>query len=109
VNGINKLIHTFQDAAKLYIVLEPIEGLPLHKLLQMVGKLNERFVFMMVVQIGLILREVHAKGFIYRDIKASNFMVNSKGKVTLIDLGHTKKIDGSRTFTICGTAHSMPP
>jgi len=27
----------------------------------------------------------------------------------MIDLGKAKKIDRERTFTICGTTHSMPP
>ena len=40
-NGINKLIHTFQDADNLYMILEPVYGLPLHKLLQMVGMLGK--------------------------------------------------------------------
>lgn len=51
----------------------------------------------------------HKEGYIYRDIKASNFMINLKGKVTMIDLGKAKHIGGKKTFTVCGTTHSMPP
>ena len=91
------------------MILEPVYGLPLHKLLQMVGNFNAEFAFLIIVQVGLILKEVHANGYLYRDIKASNFMINQKGKVTMIDLGHAKKIDQHRAFTICGTTHSMPP
>jgi serine/threonine protein kinase len=40
INAINKLVHTFQDTNNLYIILEPVYGLPLHKLLQMVGNFN---------------------------------------------------------------------
>lgn len=36
-------------------------------------------------------------------------MVSAQGRVTLIDLGHAKRIGKDRTFTICGTTHSMPP
>jgi protein kinase A len=36
-------------------------------------------------------------------------MVDEKGRVTMIDLGHSKRIDRDRTYTICGTTHSMPP
>ena len=36
-------------------------------------------------------------------------MIDEKGRVTMIDLGHAKKIDRDRTFTICGTVHAMPP
>jgi serine/threonine protein kinase len=36
-------------------------------------------------------------------------MINEQGRVTILDFGHTKKIDGGKTFSICGTTHSMPP
>ncbi len=36
-------------------------------------------------------------------------MIDQKGKITLIDLGHAKKIGQNKTYTICGTTHSMPP
>lgn len=36
-------------------------------------------------------------------------MINSKGKVSMIDLGKAKNIAKNRTFTVCGTTHSMPP
>ena len=91
------------------MVLEPVKGLPLHKLLKMVGNFSANFTRIVVSQIGLILRDMHSHGFVYRDIKASNFMVDDKGRVTLIDLGHTKQIAKERTYTICGTTHSIPP
>lgn len=90
------------------MVLEPVKGLPLHKLLQMTSTLSPEFTKIIVTQVGLILKNFHDNGFIYRDIKASNFMVDEKGRVTMIDLGHSKKISRDRTFTICGTTHAMP-
>lgn len=90
--GVNHIIDTFQDAENIYMLLEMEEGLPLHKLLKMTGKLNSEFTRLIVCQVGLILNDFHKNGYIYRDIKASNFMVNQKGKVTMIDLGKSKKI-----------------
>ena len=55
------------------------------------------------------MKDFHNAGFVYRDIKASNFIIDEKGKVKMIDLGHSKKINSSRTFTVCGTAHAIPP
>ena len=74
--GINKLIATFQDNEKLHMILEPVKGLPLHKLLKMVGNFKTKFTLIVISQVGLILREIHSNGFIYRDIKASNFMID---------------------------------
>lgn len=67
------------------------------------------FVGMIIAQVGLILQEFHKEGFIYRDIKASNFMIDGNGRVTMIDLGKAKRISGGRTMTLCGTTHAIPP
>lgn len=52
---------------------------------------------------------MHSEGYLYRDLKANNIMIDSSGKVTLIDFGLTKKIDKQRTYSYCGTLHSMAP
>jgi serine/threonine protein kinase len=75
----------------------------------MSGPLNQDMTRLIATQVGLIMKEFHKEGYIYRDIKASNFMINSKGKVTMIDLGKAKNVGKQRTFTVCGTTHSMPP
>lgn len=36
---------------------------------------------------------IHSKGYVYRDLKASNIIVDQHGKTTLIDLGYIKKIE----------------
>lgn len=36
-------------------------------------------------------------------------MINSKGKIKMIDLGKSKLIKKERSYTICGTTHAMPP
>jgi serine/threonine protein kinase len=58
------------------MVLDLVRGLPLHKLLKMTEKFNEEFTKLVIIQIGLIMRDFHQEGFIYRDIKASNFMID---------------------------------
>jgi len=55
------------------------------------------------------MRRFHSEGYIYRDIKCSNFMIDVKGRVKMIDLGKSKLIKRERAYTICGTTHAMPP
>lgn len=100
---------TEQDEEHVYLFLEAVRGLPIHKLLQMTGPLNEPLSKVILVQVALILKELHEAGYIYRDVKASNFMIDKNGLVKMVDLGLAKKIDRDRTFTICGTTHAMPP
>lgn len=45
----------------------------------------------------------------FRDLKASHVVVHSDFSVTIIDFGFAKKIGKTRTFSICGTLHAMPP
>lgn len=104
-----ELYGTFQDADCLYLLLEMVNGLPLHKLIQMLGPLNLRTAQLVGVQVCEIMRRFHAEGYIYRDIKLSNFMMNDKGRVKMIDLGKSKLLKRERTYTICGTTHAMPP
>ena len=68
-------------------------GLPLHKLIQMTGPLNNSVTKLIGVQVCWIMKDFHSAGFVYRDIKASNFIIDEKGKVKMIDLGHSKKIN----------------
>ena len=58
----------------------------------MTGPLSSCFSQLIALQVGLIIKDFHRNGFIYRDIKCSNFMINQKGKVKMIDLGKSKKI-----------------
>jgi len=36
-------------------------------------------------------------------------MLEVNGKLKLVDLGLAKRIGKKRTYTVCGTIHSMPP
>ena len=40
-----------------------------------------------------LLGSLHEKGFVHRDVKPDNFLVNSKGRVFLIDFGLASVID----------------
>ena len=58
----------------------------------MTGNLSAEMTRLIVSQVGLIMLDFHQSDYIYRDIKASNFLINSNGKVTMIDLGKAKLI-----------------
>ncbi|KAL4503200.1 hypothetical protein ABPG72_000806 [Tetrahymena utriculariae] len=107
--GINKMIDTIKDDQYLYFLLQIVYGIPLHKLLQMHNKLNQGFVQLIAVQIIKIIEYMHSQGYVYRDLKASNIIIDQYGKVTLVDLGYTKKIENELTSSFCGTIHMIAP
>jgi hypothetical protein len=55
-NHINHIIKHFEDNDRHFILLEAEEGLPLHKLIQMVGKFHDVFCSMLVTQVAWILK-----------------------------------------------------
>lgn len=58
-------------------------------------------------EIILALEALHEKGFIYRDIKPENILIDADGHIKLTDFGLSKYVDEETdrgmTNTFCGT------
>ena len=108
------LIQTLKDQQNLYFILELVKGNPLYVYLRNTVALEIiQNNFVVQKQIGYEImcgmQFIHSKGYIYRDLKASNVMLNIDGHIKLLDFGFSKKIDNGRTTTFCGTLHAMAP
>ena len=55
------------------------------------------------------LAYIHEKDIVYRDLKPENIMMCSKGYIKMIDFGLAVKLQGSRTYTACGTPQYIAP
>ena len=112
-NGIVKLVETLKDEEYLYLNLELVRGVTITQLLMSNKVIDTKFIGLVVAQLVLILQYMHKEGFIYRDLKSSNIIVNQKGKIKLVDMGETKKITTKGKVVqqniFCGTAHMMAP
>jgi serine/threonine protein kinase len=54
------------------------------------------------------LDALHCKGYVYRDLKPENLLIDVKGYVKIADFGFAKRVTG-KTFTLCGTPDYMAP
>jgi serine/threonine protein kinase/Tol biopolymer transport system component len=72
-----------------FIAMEFVEGEPLDK--KIGGRpLDVAELLDIAIQIADALDEAHAKGITHRDIKSSNIMITSRGRVKVLDFGLAK-------------------
>src|SRR6476659_10617659 len=85
-------IHEVGEAeGRAYIAMEVVEGEPLNKRVAdrplPAGELV-RF----GVQLADALAHAHARGIVHRDLKSSNVMITSEGRVKVLDFGLAKSL-----------------
>ncbi len=104
------------DDGAVYMVLELLEGDSLGALIRRDGKMEPARALPILVPMAEALSEVHARGFVHRDLKPDNIFVASlRGKTIpkLLDFGIAKALDdtdaSTRTGAIMGTAYYMSP
>ena len=107
---VTRLLGTFKDATMLGMLLEFVPGGELFTRLADHPGLPEEEATFVLGCVTLVLEHLHARHFVYRDIKPENLMLDARGYVKLIDFGFCKKLQpAERTFTPCGTPAYMAP
>lgn len=100
-----RLRYAFQTRAYFYLAIDFYDGGDLYQYLRThQGRLRESQVRSVAAEVSLALEHLHRLGFVYRDLKPENVLLDSKGHVRLADFGLCKLLpDNSLTNTICGT------
>ena len=82
-----KLYYSFQDKDSLYFVMDYVPGGDLMGLLIRMEVLDERLAKFYIAELVLAIESVHHMGFIHRDIKPDNILIDRNGHIKLTDFG----------------------
>mmetsp|Transcript_28166 Transcript_28166/g.27160 ORF Transcript_28166/g.27160 Transcript_28166/m.27160 type:complete len:227 (+) Transcript_28166:295-975(+) len=107
-----QLHYSFQSPERIYFVVDYINGGDLFFHLRKLKKFSELDARFYACEIILGLEFLHKKGFVYRDLKPENVLIDSEGHVKLTDFGLAKRMDfknSEKTFSFCGTPNYLAP
>jgi serine/threonine protein kinase len=107
-----KLFYAFQDAEKLYLILEYAQGGELFHHLSMERMFDEDTAAFYMAEMVLALSHLHSNlGVVYRDLKPENCLLDVEGHLLLTDFGLSKVPvdDADRCKSFMGTVEYMAP
>lgn len=81
------LYYSFQDSQYLYLIMEFLPGGDLMTMLIRWQVFTEDITRFYMAECVLAIEAIHKLGFIHRDIKPDNILIDSKGHVKLSDFG----------------------
>ncbi|KAM5181119.1 serine/threonine-protein kinase LATS2 isoform 1-T2 [Mantella aurantiaca] len=82
-----KLYYSFQDKDNLYFVMDYIPGGDMMSLLIRMEVFPEHLAMFYIAELTLAIESVHKMGFIHRDIKPDNILIDLDGHIKLTDFG----------------------
>jgi serine phosphatase RsbU (regulator of sigma subunit)/tRNA A-37 threonylcarbamoyl transferase component Bud32 len=106
--GLVKVLTTGESDARDYLVMDYVEGISLSEQIRQ-APLSEKETVRIARILAGALGEVHGQGFIHRDIKPDNILLEANGNPKLIDFGMATDTQASRNQGLTGTFVYSPP
>jgi serine/threonine protein kinase len=82
-----QIYYSFQTKRSLFLVLEYCPGGDCAALLANCGRLEEHVALVYIAETLLALRHVHGLGFVHRDLKPEQLLIDATGHIKLTDFG----------------------
>jgi eukaryotic-like serine/threonine-protein kinase len=111
-SAIPKIFDFFDQNDRAYLVMEYINGSDLELLLQKTKELPMEKIIEWAIDLCDVLNYLHShepEPIVFRDMKPSNVMIDSRGKVRLIDFGIAKTFVSGVKHTMIGTEGYSAP
>lgn len=106
-----KLHHAFQDQKYLYMLMDYMPGGDLVNLLTNYD-VPEKWAKFYCAEVVLAIDAIHRMGFVHRDVKPDNMLIDRSGHLKLADFGTCMKMDEDglvRSDTAVGTPDYISP
>ncbi|XP_033104985.1 citron Rho-interacting kinase-like [Anneissia japonica] len=95
---ITSLQYAFQDEVNLYLVMEFLPGGDLLSLLSRYDDiLEENMARFYLAELVAALHSLHMLGYVHRDIKPDNILIDRTGHIKLADFGSAAKLSSAKT------------
>eukprot|EP00211_Chloroparvula_japonica_P006074 CAMPEP_0119119940 /NCGR_PEP_ID=MMETSP1310-20130426/1206_1 /TAXON_ID=464262 /ORGANISM="Genus nov. species nov., Strain RCC2339" /LENGTH=349 /DNA_ID=CAMNT_0007109399 /DNA_START=151 /DNA_END=1200 /DNA_ORIENTATION=- len=108
--NIVQMIGLCKHASGIFIVTEYISGGNLRKRLK---DPSVDMPWLLRVQIAMDIAQgmlfLHSRGYIHRDMKSQNLLVDDHWKIKVCDFGFARCVDHQEAMTVCGTDEWMAP
>ena len=109
-SNIIKLLETFENNEFVYFVMEYASNGDLLKHLRVLGKFREADAKYVFFQVAVGVRYIHRLGFIHRDIKLDNVLIDEFGHYKICDFGVGRSMaHGELVQEHCGTPAYLAP
>jgi serine/threonine-protein kinase len=93
-----------EEGGRHFILMEFVDGPPLHVLLGEKGRLPWEEATRIVLAVAEALRHAHGKGLVHRDVKPQNILLYRDGRARLTDFGIVKDISSLKGYLLKGRA-----
>ena len=97
-----------QADGETYLTMEFVDGEDLSALLRKVGRLTDKKVLDLAVQLCAGLDAVHEQGIVHQDLKPANLLIDRRGRLQITDFGIAGPADHPRRVR-AGTPAYMAP
>jgi len=85
-----RMHYSFQTEKCLYIAMEYCPGGDLREFLSQIGTLEEEEALIYIAEMIMAVHTLHKMGYIHRDLKPDNFLIDGQGHLKLADFGLSK-------------------